>query len=249
MPILQITKDDILLQELEIQAATVTIGRDAENDIRLGDLTVSRRHGQLKREDSGRYFIENLQSRNGIRLNDHEVKQATALTDGDRLKIGAYQLLFRDPSEVTRLRQNHLKTATDGALLKVFGTMPVQNTLPIAAQPTTVQSLEEKNAASAAIKPDGEVLEIGVLINEASNAIFTLDRDQVVLGNEGHVDIRVPSAERTRATIARRGEYFYICSETPIPCVAVNGRPVMNARLMYNDRIEIGERRFIFREI
>jgi hypothetical protein len=92
-------------------------------------------------------------------------------------------------------------------------------------------------------------LEIGILINEANNAIFALDREQVVLGNEGQVDIRVPGPERMRATIARRGGYFYLCSETPAPCVAVNGRPVMNARLLYNDRIEIGERRFIFREI
>jgi len=252
MPILQITKEGVLLQEFEIQAERVTIGRDPENDIRLGDLTASRRHGQLKREASGRYFIENLQSRNGIRLNGHAIAQPSALTDGDRLKIGVYELLFLDPAEITRLRQNHLDTTSDKKLLNVFGTMPVKassHTIPTITQPTKVQHPDEKNTTSQKAQRRAQTLEIGILINEANNAIFTLDRDQVVLGNEGPVDIRVPSSERTRATIARRGEYFYLCSETPAPCVSVNGRPVMNARLLYNDRIEIGGRRFIFREI
>jgi hypothetical protein len=250
MPILQITKDGVLLQEFEIQAECVTIGRDAENDIRLGDLTVSRRHGQLKREAGGRYFIENLKSRNGIRLNGHKISQPAALTDGDQLKVGVYQLFFLDPNEITRLRQKHLDSTAGRALLEVFGAMPSPpETLPVAAQPTDIQREEEENTPSATGSRHGQALEIGVLINEANNAIFALDRDLVVLGNEGQVDIRVPGPERARATIARRGGYFYLCSETPAPSVSVNDRPVMNARLLYNDRIEIGGRRFIFREI
>jgi len=250
MPILQITKDGVLLQEFEIQAERVTIGRDAENDIRLGDLTVSRRHGQLKREAGGRYFIENLKSRNGIRLNGHKISQPTALTDGDQLKVGVYQLFFLDPNEITRLRQKHLDSTAGRALLEVFGAMPSPpEALPAAAQPTNIQSFEEENASSSTGSRRGQALEIGVLINEDNNALFALDRDLVVLGNEGQVDIRVPGPERARATIARRGAYFYLCSETPAPCVSVNGRPVMNARLLYNDRIEIGGRKFIFREI
>jgi len=258
MPVLQITKDGLLLQELEISAEKIALGRDPGNEIRLGDLTVSRNHAQLRRDPaSGRYFIENLQSRNGIRLNNLEISQPMALTDGDELRIGAYQLLFRDASEVARLRQKHLDSTSGEKLLEVFGKSPVQSTSPneiaqpstSAAQPTVVQSLEEKNKFDAAASRGEQELEIGILINEANNAIFSLDREQVVLGNDGQVDIRVPGEERTRATVARRGEYFYICSETPQPCVSVNGRPVMNARLLYNDRIEIGGRRFIFREI
>ncbi|MDZ7362357.1 MAG: FHA domain-containing protein [candidate division KSB1 bacterium] len=250
MPILQITKDGVLLQEFEFQAERVTIGREPENDIRLGDLTVSRRHGQLKREAGGRYFIENLKSRNGIRLNGHPISQPMALTDGDQLKIGVYQLFFLDPDEITGLRQRHLDSTAGRALLEVFGAMPSPpEALPAAAQPTNIKSVEEENAPSSTASRRGQALEIGVLINEANNAIFALDRDLVVLGNVGQVDIRVPGPERARATIARRGGYFYLCSETPAPSVSVNGQAVMNVRLLYNDRIEIGGRRFIFREI
>ncbi|GEM_PF-3263657 len=252
MPILQILKDGVLLQELEIQAACITIGRDAGNDVRLGDLTVSRRHGQLQREAGGRYFVENLQSRNGIRLNGHEISAPTALTDGDQLKIGAYQLLFRHAPEMNRQPSNQLHANADKALLEVFGAIPKSSAaaaLPTISPPTTVQSVAGKNTTNPMPQPGAGESEVGILINEANNAIFTLDRDHIVLGNDGQVDIRIPGPDRTRATIARRGEYFYLCSETPLPCVSVNGRPVMNAQLLYNDRIEIGGRRFIFREI
>ncbi len=232
MPILQITKDGFLLQELEIHAESMTIGRDPENDVRLGDLTVSRRHALLTRHADNRYFIEDLQSRNGISLNGNVVTQPTALTGGAQIRVGIYQLTFLDSVEVTQLRQSHSEKAAPAAL-------------PAAVHPTKLQSVEEGNAA----KHRGHALEIGVLVNEDSNAIFTLKDDQIVLGNEGQVDIRVPGPARMRATIARRGKYFYICSETPTPCVSVNDRPVMNSQLAYNDRIEIGGRKFIFREI
>jgi pSer/pThr/pTyr-binding forkhead associated (FHA) protein len=232
MPILQITKDGLLLQELEIQAESVTIGRDPECEVRLGDLTVSRRHALLTRHADNRYFIEDLQSRNGLSLNGNAITQPTAVTGGDQICVGSYQLTFLNSAEAEQLRQSHVEKAAP-------------EKLPAASHPTKLQSVEESNAA----KHSGHALEIGILVNEDSNAIFTLKDDQLVLGNDGQVDIRVPGAERTRATIARRGKHFYICSETPTPCVSVNDRPVMNSQLAYNDRIEIGGRRFIFREI
>lgn len=247
MPILQITKDGVLLQEFAIETECVTIGRDPENDIRLGDLTVSRRHGQLQRHAGGRYCIENLQGRNGIGLNGKKITQATTLRDGDQLQIGVYRLHFH---EAAPLQQNQRNEKTDETKPSAAGAMTkplLMASASTAAPPTTVEPVQKKGAPRRAAP--AQDLEVGILINEANNAIFTLDRDHVVLGNEGQVDIRVPGAERMRATIARRGKYFYLCSETPLPCVSVNGRPVMNARLQYNDHIEIGGRRFIFREI
>jgi hypothetical protein len=152
------------------------------------------------------------------------------------MQVGVYQLTFLDSGAATQPRQNHFNAAGDKALA-------------MATRPTRVQNIEQEHAQAERRRENAAAPEIGILVNEANNAIFTLDRDQVVLGSEGEVDIRVPGPERRRATIARRGEHFYLCSETPVPCVSVNGRPVMNAQLAYNDRIEIGERRFIFRKI
>jgi hypothetical protein len=195
-------------------------------------------------------------------LNGHKIIEPVALTDGDQLKVGAYQIAFLDSAEVSQLRQTHLNTTTGKSLPASsaeagWGVMPhrhgsrpepdrdrdASSNLHVAAKPT--QPLAQAEAGEQSDQP----LEIGILVNEANNAIFAIERDQVVLGSDDDVDIRVPGPPRTRAIIARRGGYFYICSETPAPCVSVNGRPVMNSQLVYNDRIEIGGRRFIFREI
>lgn len=259
MPILHITKDSILLQEFEIQAERITIGREPENDIRLGDLTVSRQHGQLIRQANDRYFIEDLQSRNGIRLNGNKITEPVALTDGDHIKIGAYHLIFLDAVEIKKLRQTHISTISGKALLDAFGTAPRRTGTQSDAEspgdhaavagsaeyPTEALALPHGKGA----RKDDQPLEIGILVNEANNALFAIERERVVLGSDEDADIRVPGPPRTRATIVRRSKYFYICSETPTPCVSVNGRPAMNCQLVYNDRIEIGGRRFIFREI
>ena len=227
MPILQIAKDGVLLQEIEIRTATMNIGRDPENEVRLADLTVSRRHGRLQQDAGGRYWIEDLQSRNGIKLNEKLLMQPLELTDGDRLQIGVYQLTFWNLKAVMSQRQSHFNPGGE-------------KYLTMAVKPTRAQSAD---------KGQGEAVEIGILVNEANNAIFTLDRERIVLGSESEVDIRVPGPELIRAAIVRRGEHFYVCSETPGPCVSINGRPIMNAALAYNDRLEIGGRKFIFRQI
>jgi hypothetical protein len=238
MPILRITKEGLVLQEIEIQAEMITIGREMGNDVRLGDLTVSRRHARLRRKTGGRYYIEDRNSSNGVRLNGYKITQPVALTDGDQLRVGAYQIVFLDPVEVKKFRQTHLSTTTGKLSRSVLGKTPPPS-----------KSRPEPGHNHGGSAQDDHPLEIGVLVNEANNAIFAIDRGQAVLGSDPEVDIRVPGPARTRATIARRGDYFYICSETPTPCVSVNGRPVMNSRLVFNDRIEIGGRRFIFREI
>ncbi|MDZ7343037.1 MAG: FHA domain-containing protein [candidate division KSB1 bacterium] len=259
MPILHIIKDGVLLQEFEIQAERMTIGRDPENDIRLGDLTVSRQHAQLIRQANDRYCIVDLQSRNGIRLNGNKITEPVALTDGDQIKIGAYQLIFLDAVEIKRLRHTHIHTISEKALGEAFGALT-----RCTGTPSDIESSDDQVAspqgADHSTKPlppvretearnDEQRLEIGILVNEANNALFAIEGERVVLGSDDDADIRVPGPTPTRATIARRDKYFYICSETSTPCVAVNGRPVMNCQLVYNDRIEIGGRRFIFREI
>jgi predicted component of type VI protein secretion system len=244
MPILRILKDGILLQELAIQNALITIGRGPENDVRLADLTVSRQHCQLKRHANDRYLIEDLRSRNGTKLNGHRLSAPVILTDGDKLAIGVYEIIFRDPVEVTQLRRTHEVTTS----VKAFS---AAGKIDATTAPLSSSQLPEGNRESgeAMLEQSDQPLEIGILVNEANNAIFAIDRDKVLLGSDDDVDIRVPGPPRTRASIAHRGKFFYICSETPTPCVSVNGRPVMNAQLIFNDRIEIGGRRFIFRDI
>jgi two-component system, NtrC family, response regulator HydG len=71
---------------------TLSIGRDAGNDLQLDDHKVSRSHAVITRE-KGLYKILDLQSHNGTLVNGIPVKEHT-LNHKDRIQIGDSLLLF-----------------------------------------------------------------------------------------------------------------------------------------------------------
>src|SRR6266542_6799558 len=70
----------------------LSIGRDASNSLRIRDRSVSRFHCSLNVE-GGQYRIRDLDSRNGVFVNDIPVREK-ALDDGDQIKIGTALFLF-----------------------------------------------------------------------------------------------------------------------------------------------------------
>ncbi|HEY5675714.1 MAG TPA: FHA domain-containing protein, partial [Myxococcales bacterium] len=77
----------------------ITIGRHQENVVRLAEKNVSRKHGRLFRE-AGRFHIEDLRSLTGIRVNGEKVKGPRPVDQGDRIRIGDYELsLEAEPAE------------------------------------------------------------------------------------------------------------------------------------------------------
>jgi pSer/pThr/pTyr-binding forkhead associated (FHA) protein len=75
-----------------------TIGRLRSSHLVLDSTTVSRRHGQVTR-DSNRYQIEDVNSRNGISINNERLKpnERRLLFHGDTLRLGDQQLVFLNP--------------------------------------------------------------------------------------------------------------------------------------------------------
>ncbi|MCM9077809.1 MULTISPECIES: ABC transporter ATP-binding protein/permease [Streptomyces] len=66
----------------------VRIGRAADSDLVVDDLTVSRRHAELHALADGSYEIVDLGSHNGTYLNGAAVTRATPVTEGDIVGIG-----------------------------------------------------------------------------------------------------------------------------------------------------------------
>jgi len=70
----------------------IRAGRHPESDIFLDDITVSRRHVEIRREGSG-YVVYDAGSLNGTYLNRERVDSAP-LRNGDELQIGTFKLVF-----------------------------------------------------------------------------------------------------------------------------------------------------------
>jgi len=66
---------------------TLLIGRDARADVTVTDDSVSRRHAKMEIHADGRWWIQDLDSRNGVFVNGRAVGSAI-LQPGDRVQIG-----------------------------------------------------------------------------------------------------------------------------------------------------------------
>jgi len=75
-----------------LDAERVEIGRSPESDVFLDDVTVSRSHATLVKDDAG-YAIEDGGSLNGTYVNRRRVERAR-LEDGDEVQIGKYRLTY-----------------------------------------------------------------------------------------------------------------------------------------------------------
>ena len=78
--------------KFSLDKATVTVGRHPQSDIFLNDITVSRRHAEL-RSESGKYSVADLGSLNGTYVNRRRI-ESHKLDDGDEIQIGKYKLSY-----------------------------------------------------------------------------------------------------------------------------------------------------------
>jgi hypothetical protein len=77
--------------------ATFTIGRTQDCDLRIADLSVSRRHAQLERGDDG-WLLSDLGSHNGTRVNGWLVREPVPVHPGDLLQFGSAVFVIKGPS-------------------------------------------------------------------------------------------------------------------------------------------------------
>ena len=72
-----------------------TIGRTHDCDLRITDMSVSRRHAQLSRADDG-WLLSDLGSHNGTRVNGWLVREPVPVRAGDLLQFGSAAFVVRD---------------------------------------------------------------------------------------------------------------------------------------------------------
>jgi hypothetical protein len=75
-----------------LEQPTTAIGRHPDSDIFLDDITVSRRHVLLEKDDAG-FVLRDVGSLNGTYVNHERVDEAR-LRHGDEVQIGRYRLSF-----------------------------------------------------------------------------------------------------------------------------------------------------------
>ncbi len=80
--------------EFTLSGDRTIIGRDPDVDVRLDNESVSRRHAAIIKS-GGRYYLRDLESRNGTYLRGVLQSAEQPLVDGDRFRVGSSDFVFR----------------------------------------------------------------------------------------------------------------------------------------------------------
>jgi pSer/pThr/pTyr-binding forkhead associated (FHA) protein len=90
-----VSGDQALLQPDDLFALQehTTLGRAPDNHIVVSDTYVSSYHARLDRRD-GEWWLTDLGSRNGTRLNDVPITKSVPLADGDVIEVGQVELVL-----------------------------------------------------------------------------------------------------------------------------------------------------------
>jgi len=149
-----------------ILGESLIVGRSVSSDIRLDDTEVSRQHSKIVKEGDGRFFIEDMGSRNGTYLNGERITERTELKDGDKLRVGRTLLEFQMAPSV--LEEEEEKRVAPPADRK-------------RAQAKTVTSIEKETEPS---KDEAELLK---KMRTAKDALLGEMR-KVIIGQEEVVE-------------------------------------------------------------
>ena len=72
-----------------------SIGRHSRNDLRINDDEVSRWHAAIT-NDNGKWFITDLQSKNGVKVNGECINDPKEIKSNDQIRLG-YTLIAQHP--------------------------------------------------------------------------------------------------------------------------------------------------------
>src|SRR3954471_1412108 len=255
----------------------ITIGRNERNLIRLVEKNVSRSHGRLIRED-GHYYIEDLGSFTGIRVNGEKIAGKRQVEDGDLIQIREYDLILQAaPEEKPRAngveaRQEESTTiatpepAPPPPAPQVAAQKPEPEVVAAPAVDTEAEARARRMAETATIRlsdlrgPAGEIPAQDVPFEQRPRLVgisgkyrgdeFVLDRSPIGLGrsDENEVQLEHPSISRKHLRLHLENGSWKVMDAESRNGVRVNGEHYAQIGLRHLDVLEIGHLRFAFVE-
>jgi pSer/pThr/pTyr-binding forkhead associated (FHA) protein/tetratricopeptide (TPR) repeat protein len=209
----------------------ITIGRKEGNTIRLTERNVSRKHAKLVKSN-GSVLIEDLQSHNGIKINGDRIQGRSAVSEGDRIQIGDYQLALK----------------LDKSQAAPQGVREDEKTIPF--DKDSGKASDAQTALNPIVSADGaeQPARLVVVSSNFAGQEFMLDKAAVVIGrtDENDVVINHRSISRHHAKIVREGGHYHVVDLQSANGVRVNGEEYGKVELRRGDHIDLGHVRMRF---
>ncbi len=228
---LLITASDGAERIFELPARAITIGKSEDNELRITDGAISRKHATIEPGGPGRdaRVIKDLGSLNGIFVNDQRVgEQGHFLRDGDQIEIGRTKMVFRStttaperPGSVSKLNDEHAARKRDGA----------PHPTPLTAPPSIQPPLPPPPPVSKIRVPSFRVAETGELAPYGQPVEASSGTGGKKGENAGGMALSAPASDRL--TLDGRYELEAKLSQDS------NGVLYRARRLMLNDHVAV----------
>ncbi len=185
------------------------LGRAPENKIVVNDSSVSRKHAEIVVRADG-YWIQDLKSKNGTKVNGTLIQDLSRLNPGDRIEIGPCQIHFardREPGSSARVADTKSPGTVHAVPLAdlVGAATSATNLKAMAATGASPQrmaqffeGMERLGPALLAHKPMAELFQF---IVDLTSDVLRCDRTVLILRGEGGQEL-IPMATKQRGSLA-----------------------------------------------
>jgi serine phosphatase RsbU (regulator of sigma subunit)/pSer/pThr/pTyr-binding forkhead associated (FHA) protein len=220
MASLTVVKGQSQHANIPLEGEKIVLGRNADCQVVINVPAVSREHAMIRRIQ-GKFYIEDLKSRNGTFVNNQEVTTRTLLRDNDRIKICDNIYEFQEappkPPIPATMRPGGEEEEEEESSSTVEATLSHSSKRILEAQPA------EKLAFLLDITADlTQTFNLGQLLPKIVDSLFQVfkqaDRGFIILAEEGS-DKLIPTVIKTRrpheeSTARFSRKIVYRCLET-----------------------------------
>ena len=186
-----------------------TLGRGPDNKVVVNDSAVSRKHAEIAVREDG-YWIRDLNSKNGTKLNGTAIQELTRMNPGDRIDIGPCQIHFgrdKEPGSSARVADTKAPGTVHAIPLAelVNAAQSPSNLKAIAATGASPQrmaqffeGMERLGPALLQHKTMGELFQF---IVDVTSDVLRSDRTVIILRKDGGMELQ-PMATKQRGSLA-----------------------------------------------
>ncbi len=203
----------------------MTIGRNAQNDIVIDNLSVSRQHAVISSSKEG-FIITDLGSKNGTLVNGKPVKESR-LNSGDDILIGKYNILFEIPHG-------------ESVPIDEFDQTVIIPNYHAKAKKEEKEKFHIDYPVTSESSPQ--------LLRKETDEVYPIEDDCLIIGKEDSCDVRVGGlfSPKRIAEIKREGTEYVLQRVGRTGKIRINGEKTDEKILEENDLIEIGSEEFVF---
>ena len=224
----------------------LSIGRTEENVIRLLEKNVSRKHARLLRAN-GKFFVEDLKSFTGVRVNGEKIHGKAAVDEGDLIQISEYDLILQyAPGERPAGEGGEDDDSTPARRALLSGEDEEPTAVSERKKETAVIRMEDVSGTGQAQARDLALAEQPRLVcleGDLAGLEFPLRRSVVGVGRTADNDVALddPSVSRYHCKLFLEGDAWKLLDNRSAHGVHVNGEHYAVCRVKPGDLIEVGD--------